>query len=362
MLPADAPRPPPTQEVYRGLLLFAGTVLAVWAFGLILLPFVVPVAWALCLAAVTQRPHAWLRARWGRPRLAAGAMTLATGLVIVAPMVVASLLLLAEARTLDYRGAVEAIEARAPQLDDWLRELGIDLGVLVTNIRDNAPGWVERLVQGPLGRGTLSIVLAPLVFLVFLVLTLVTQYFVYCEGPRLWSMAVEISPLEPRETEKILDRLRRMTSAAIVGGLLIAVLQGALGGLAFVIAGLQSPLLWSFVMACFSLLPFGGTALVWVPAAGYLFVVGETGDGIFLLAFGTLVIGTADNILRPWVLRRTGAEDIHPLLLFFAFLSGIALFGVSGIVFGPLLIALLLTVLEIYRGHTREAAHLGEGA
>ncbi len=344
-----APAPPAQPDVYRALLLFAATVLAIWAFGLILLPFIVPIAWALCLAAVTARPHAWLRARWKRPRLAAGVMTVATGLVIVTPVIVVSLLLLAEARNLDYQSAVDALEAKAPALGEQLKELGIDLDILAGKIKENAPGWAERLVQGPLGRGTLSIMLAPLVFLAFLLLTLVTQYFVYCEGPRLQQLAVELSPLEPSETEQVLDRLRRMTSSAIVGGLLIAALQGALGGMAFVIAGLQNPLLWSLVMACFSLLPFGGTALVWVPASIYLLLTGEVGNGVFLLLFGTFVIGMTDNLLRPWVLRRTGAEDIHPLLLFFAILSGIGLFGMSGIVFGPLLVALLLTVVEIYR-------------
>ena len=163
--------------------------------------------------------------------------------------------------------------------------------------------------------------------------------------------------LEEEDTDRVLDTLRSTTASGIIGGLLVALIQGALGGIMFAIAGIQSPAVWAMVMAGFSLLPFGGTALVWVPAGVYLLFTGEMGGGWFLLIFGTVIVGSADNLLRPWIMTKTGAEDIHPMLLFFAILSGIGLFGVSGIVFGPLLLALLTTMVSIYREHWRSGAH-----
>jgi predicted PurR-regulated permease PerM len=190
---------------------------------------------------------------------------------------------------------------------------------------------------------------------------LVTQYFVYREAPRLRRLVLDLSPLAGPDTDRILHSLRETTSAAILGGVVVAIIQGALGGVAFAVAGIQSPVLWSVVMMGFSLLPFGGTALVWVPAGVYLLATGETGNGWFVLIWGTAVVGTVDNFLRPWVLTKTGAGDLHPMLLFFAILSGIGLFGVSGIVFGPLLLALLITIIQIYREH-REHRDSGEAA
>ncbi len=149
----------------------------------------------------------------------------------------------------------------------------------------------------------------------------------------------------------MLDTLRGTTSAGIIGGLLVALIQGLLGGLMFAVAGIQSPAVWALVMAAFSLLPFGGTALIWAPAGVYLLFTGSTFGGWVVLIFGTVIVGSADNFLRPWVLTKTGADDIHPMLLFFAILSGIGVFGISGIVFGPLLLGLLMTMVQIYREH-----------
>jgi predicted PurR-regulated permease PerM len=339
------------RDVFRGLLLFAATLLVLWGLGLILWPFLVPVAWALCIASVTARAYDALARRLGRPRLAAGVLTVATGLVILLPLGLLIALLLAEARAVDYAAAGESLQRNLPALEGLLARLGVDVTDLGERVGKNAPELVGRLVRGPFARDALSVLFAPLVFLAFLVVTLVTQYFVYRESDRLRALVRDLSPLAPEETDRILATLRSTTSAAVLGGLIVAAVQGALGGIGWAIAGLQSPVLWSLVMTGVSFLPFGGTALVWGPAAAYLFLVGETGNGAFLCAYGILVVGSADNLLRPWVLSRIGDRGVHPLLLFFAILSGIGLFGISGIVFGPLLLALLTASVQIFREH-----------
>src|SRR5206468_4228746 len=110
-------------------------------------------------------------------------------------------------------------------------------------------------------------------------------------------------------------------------------IQGTLGGTAFAVVGVDAPVLWGFVMALLSLLPIGGSAFVWAPTMIYFFVEGPVWKGWFLLVWGVAVIGSSDNLLRPWLMRKAGAAEVHPLLLFFAILSGIGLFGPSGIVF-----------------------------
>jgi predicted PurR-regulated permease PerM len=386
------------RAVYRGLLLFAGTVLAIWAFALILLPFIVPVAWALCIFAVTVKPYRWLAARTRKPRISALILVLGTGCMVLGPMIYIATVFIDQAGRVNFKPTVEKLKAEAPELlaslDKALvyfeRPDGPTKAAVVTEgaagdaaegavaeedaaeedaATKKAPigsveGFVQRtqsslpgLASSVLGWGTvkgaLGFLMTPFFFLFGLVLTLVTQFFLYRESPRLRRMFVEVSPLSEDDTGEVLDTLRGATVSAVVGGLLVAVMQGALGTLMFSIAGIHSPVMWGVVMAAFSLLPFGGTAFVWAPAGLILLVTGSPGAGWFVLIFGAVIVGSADNILRPVVLNRLGGEDvqIHPMLLFFAILSGIGIFGLSGIVFGPLLIALLTTMVRIYRRH-----------
>ncbi len=357
--------------VFRGLLLFAAVTVALWAFWLIFKPFVIPIAWALCLGAVTALPYRWLVQKWKKPRLAAVTMTFAMFVIVLGPLVLLSLMLVQEASQIDFQPLIDEVRVTFPdtygKLTRWLGEVGMiekggqdPLAALNDTIRENVPQLVRAFLSGPLGSGALSLIGAPFLFLFEFVITLVTLYFVYRESGRLRRTIIDISPLSAKETDQVLESLRSTTTAAILGGILVALIQGTLGGIMFAVVGIASPFFWAVVMSFFSLLPFGGTALVWVPAAVYMFLTGETGGGLFMMVFGTVLVGMADNVLRPWILSRTGARDIHAMLLFFAILSGIGLFGISGIVFGPLLLALLTTMVRIYRRHFASSSDTGE--
>jgi len=344
------------RSIYRALLLFGATVLVIWAFGLILWPFIVPIMWALCLAAVTTRVYRALARRTGMPRLSALIMVTTTALTILVPLIVTGALVIDQAENLNFEPALNRLKEHVPdavsRIDDGLDYFQIEkLSVLAKDAKDGVPAFATTVIGGSPLKGALSIVLAPFIFLFGLAITLITQFFLYLEAPRVRSAVIDLSPLALDDTDRILVTLRETTSASVLGGLLVAIIQGALGGIGFAIAGIQSPLVWAFLMMAFSLLPFGGTALVWLPAGVYLIVTGDPGAGWFVLIWGAVIVGSSDNFLRPWILTKTGAGGIHPLLLFFAILSGIGIFGISGIVFGPLLLALLTAVLQIYREH-----------
>lgn len=345
---------------YRALLLLVVTVFAVWAMVRILEPFLLPIAWALCLAAVTAKPYRWLARRLGRPRLAAGIMTIAVCVLVIGPVVLTAILLVEELGQFGFDPLLDVIRTHLPNvqqsLEDFVRSTGLSapdaeqpLREVFENFQNQLPDSAPKVLMGGLASGTFTVLAAPFVFLLGFLLALATLYFVYVDAPRLRALVVDLVPISTGDTDRVLETLRGTTSAAIVGGVLVALIQGALGGAALAIAGFQSVILWSFVMAMFSFLPFGGAALVWVPAGVYLLVTGQTGMGIFVMAWGTVIVGTVDNLLRPWILTKTGAKDIHPLLLFFAILSGLGMFGMSGIVFGPLLLAFLTTIVQIYR-------------
>ena len=291
-------------------------------------------------------------------------MVLLVPVAIFVPMVLVGGMLVEELQAFDAGEVVDHIEAGLqgseagsglrPTLDEAAEFLGYDdFAALNAALKESGRTILQRFVTGSLARGVLNVLFAPIVFLFGFVVMLITLYFVYCESGRIRELVMDLSPFTEVETDRILENLRGTTTAALLGGVLVALIQGALGSIAFAIAGLEAPVLWGLVMAGASLFPFGGTALVWAPAAVYLFVTGATGPGIFLVVWGLLIVGTADNVLRPWILTRTGAHDVHPMMLFFAIMSGIGLFGISGVVFGPLLLALITTVLRLYRDRVR---------
>ena len=142
-----------------------------------------------------------------------------------------------------------------------------------------------------------------------------------------------------------------MVRATIYGGLLIALVQGLIGGIAFWILGIHSPVLWGTAMAFFSFIPVGGTALIWAPASIILFIKGEVVRGVILIIIGVFGIAMVDNLLRPYFI--SSRTKIHPLLLFFAVLGGIQAFGLVGLVVGPLVATLCLTLIEIYAEGTQ---------
>ena len=171
-------------------------------------------------------------------------------------------------------------------------------------------------------------------------------YYLFKDGSGLFKRLKEIVPLPSKEKDLLIQRFKDMIYATIYGGILIAIIQGTLGGLSFWVLGLPSPIFWGAAMALLSFIPIGGTALIWVPTSIILLIGGAVLRGLILLALGVFVISMVDNLLRPFFI--SSKTKIHPLLLFFAVLGGIQAFGLIGLVAGPLIATLFLTMVEIY--------------
>lgn len=191
-------------------------------------------------------------------------------------------------------------------------------------------------------------------FLLQLVVFLMTLYYLLKEGPRLKRGIEKFSPLSASETAEIFDRLVRTISSVMRGALLISLLQGILTALGFAIFGISNSVLWGTIAFLAALLPGIGVAIVFIPAVGYLLVIGHLGAGIGLALFGIIVIGAVDNLLRPYVLG--SRSSIHPLLILLSVFGGLAFFGPAGLFLGPLVISLLLGLLSIYAPGGRNEA------
>lgn len=183
-------------------------------------------------------------------------------------------------------------------------------------------------------------------FLLGVFVTLYLLFYLLRDGDTLLAYVQRAIPLPPEQQQVVAGDFTSTVRGVLKGDLVVAVVQGILGGLIFWGLGIGTPILWGALMAVLSLLPVVGTGLVWVPTAIYLLLTGSLWKGVVLLALGTLVISTVDNVLRPVLVGTDVKMPSYVVLL--SSLGGIAIFGVNGFVIGPLLAVLFLTAWEMY--------------
>jgi predicted PurR-regulated permease PerM len=191
------------------------------------------------------------------------------------------------------------------------------------------------------------------IFMLDLFIVLFVMFFLFRDGEVFVDKIERIMPLKDKYRKHVFKKLNDMAYAVIYGSIIIAVIQGTLGGIGFLIFGLSSPLLWGIVMIFASLIPYVGSSIIWFPAAlilifdGYLNM--ETTliiKGILLMIYGIFVVGTVDNILKPKIIGdRSG---LHPVLVLLGVVGGLALLGFVGIIIGPIILAMLVTFIKIY--------------
>ncbi len=334
----------PAREHVRLAVLALVSALAAYLCWRLLQPFVAPMTWALVLAVVAHPLHEAIarRVRW--PSLAAAAAVVAVTVAIALPATFvvrqAGAEAIASAATLRDLVAGERWKAladrfpRAAAVREWV-EREVDLEAAAekagTQVAAGVGGTLERLVDTALAATVM-------LFLLF---------FFLRDKARILHGVGRLLPLAPRESERVRARVRDTITALVFGSLVVAVVQGTLGGLVFWGLGLPSPLLWGVVMGVLAMLPLLGTALVWLPAAGFLALGGEWDKALLLVAFGVAVIGLVDNLLYPLLVR--GRMRIHAVPAFVAVLGGLFAFGATGVVLGPLILAVALALLDIWQ-------------
>jgi len=182
-------------------------------------------------------------------------------------------------------------------------------------------------------------------FLFRLFLFLYALFYFYLGGGDLLRRMLAYLPMTDEDKTRLADRFLSVTRATIKGTLVIGLVQGTLAGIAFAIAGIDSPLFWGALMILLSTIPGVGTAVVWLPAGVILLASGRTGEAVFLLLFCGLVVSSVDNLMRPKLVGRD--TKMHPLLVLFSTIGGLFLFGVIGFLVGPIVGALFVTVWDI---------------
>lgn len=320
----------------------------------VLLPFLSVLLWAGVFAVVFQPTHQRVLARTPNSPGAAAFYTTALVLfAIILPILAVGLVVSSELHTALLNAPsrlLEVVQHPDPRYAHFvsrvLQLLETRFGIGEDQVREQVQAMATQL-SSVLVQGTMNVLGGLIQFVVALCMILFTLFYCFRDGERMVAVLADWIPLEPVRSRALLARIAELIHASVYGVVVLAAIQGVLGGLAFWALGLPSPLLWALVMSMFATIPMLGTFVVWIPAAIYLAWLGHYGAALGLCLWGGLVIGMSDNLLRPVLVgQRT---QMHELLIFFSVLGGLDAFGILGILMGPVLMALAIALLSAFR-------------
>jgi predicted PurR-regulated permease PerM len=317
----------------------------------ILQPFLRAVAWAVVFAIVFYPVYTFLLRYLRFKALASTATLIIIVLLIVGPFTYLSFMLVDELGNLVQninKGTLDSIvnvfsHSQITRLIDRIQsQFGMqgigNIGALSESIKSLGGSITSSLSSGITNLAGV---------IIDFILMLFALFFFLKDGSGFLPGIRDYLPFSEDDKNRLISRGRDMVISTVYGGVLIAVIQGILGGFAFYFLGIEAPVLWGSAMTVMSFLPLLGTFSIWGPASVYLFIQGSYIRGTILLLYGVLVISMIDNILRPMII--SGRTKMPTLAVFFSVLGGIKLFGIIGFIMGPLVLALFISVFEIFR-------------
>lgn len=321
------------------------------AFVWLLKPFFAAIFWALALAIIFFPLKKWLLAKIGdKPNLASGITLFASVCIVITPLIIITGIAIdqssdilqkiksGELRPEDY---VDKVQEQIPHAEKLLNRFGLSIESIESTVRDGIREVAKTMAKNSflIGQSTLNFVLN---FGVMLYLA----FFLLRDGDYIARILFKALPFGDRREKLLFQKFAEVTRATVKGNLVVAIVQGAIGGIAFALLGITGAALWALIMAIASMVPVVGSGIVWGPVVIYLLALGDTTKALVLLFVGALVIGTVDNILRPMLVGRDTKMPDYVVLL--STLSGIAMLGLSGFAIGPLIAALFFASWAIF--------------
>lgn len=320
-----------------------------WAAFYLFKPFLSAIIVAAILAATFHEYYEHLSKKTRKPHLSSMLTCFMVLFIIVLPTIIIIGLLANEINGIYHKlvigdhfyqnkilGSVESfrnsIFAQTMNLDKFLDQSQINKSI--ESISSGVFSLIQAIYQNVIAS-------AIWIFVMFFSL-----YYFLVESKAIMERIMYLSPLKDEYEKLLITKFKSMVRATLKGTIIVAFVQGILGGIMFAIAGVPSFVIWGIIMTVLSMIPVLGSGFVWAPVGVIMLLTGNIWQGIFILAFGGLVISFIDNVLRP---KLVGSDtEIHPLLVFFATLGGIISFGIIGFVVGPVVMALFLALWEIY--------------
>jgi predicted PurR-regulated permease PerM len=314
---------------------------------LITLPFLPALAWALALAIVGHPVHAWLSRKLPNENIAAVITVMLVVVILVLPGLVLIQQVIQKAvegfeswqvqiSSGNWRNILQDVPGAVPALD-WI--LGrTDLGRQLGSAGEALARWVPTALSG---FGWMTVQLLVMLFALF---------FFFRDARECIETVRSLVPLSRGEARRVLDRIYETILVTVHARVLMGTLQGMLSALMFWILGIPGVLLWGSVMVIASIIPVLGSFIVWIPAAIWLLVTGHWIKAIILIAWGSVVVGMVDNIVYPMVVGQR--MRLHTLVIFVAIVGGLAAFGMSGLILGPVAVAIAVALIDIWKRRT----------
>jgi predicted PurR-regulated permease PerM len=331
----------------QAMVLLGAAAIGLYVCYLLVQPFLPALAWGVALAVVGYPLHRFIRRRLPHATAAAIVTVLMIAVVIIGPIVFVTHQLVRQAartvsfvqETLDSGAWREAIEGR-PRLASMVE--WVEGAISLDDVTSQLGRFLEQL--GP------AVVTGSLVAVMQLLITLLVLFYFFRDTRDLKADARSFIPLSDREIDGLFQRVADTIHATIFGSLVVAAVQGFMGGVMFWLVGLPAPILWGAVMAVLATIPVTGTFLVWAPAAAYLAFTGAWGKALILAGWGSLAIGLIDNLLYPALVGKR--LRFHPLPVFFSIVGGLWVFGTAGLVLGPVALSVTAALLDVLRHRT----------
>jgi predicted PurR-regulated permease PerM len=349
-----------TQEKLRGALFYGIVAILAYLVFRVFEPFLAALAWAVILVVLFFPVYERLRKRWGMTT-AAVVSTISVTLILIVPTIFIMIAFV--------RQGVDAVQSIQIEVAGghfrWVNDVwaGIvarfpeaestDLGSTLRQYGEQIATYVASQI-GAVLRHTAT-------FVFHLSVTVLAMFYLFRDGPSLVARLRELLPFEDVHRNRMIQESRDLIFASITSSLVAAAAHGLLGGLAFGITGIGAPVFWGVMMGFFSLVPVVGSALIWVPAAISLMLGGHILQGIILALICSVIVGLIDNIIRPWMI--SGRAEMGGLVVFISVLGGISVFGMLGVVLGPIVVATAASLLDLYvpSGPGRNRASNGSG-
>lgn len=339
---------------YLSISLFLAVAAAIfYLFYRLLAPFFAPLMWAVVFAILFHPLYTRLLKKVKRPGLASMLILILIIVVIIGPVALLSVMLVEQAASAVQRvtemrqnGEMDNLWSQiAPWWDGIVARLSPYVDVQQLDLRaisENAVSWLGGFFVNQTSWIIANVSKAIFYFL----LMLFTLYYLLKDGVTLVGRIGALMPLERSRTDAMLKELKGIISSTMISGIVIALIQGAVGGIMFALIGIPSALFWGAIMAFLSVIPLLGAFIIYVPAGIILIINGDVVQGCIIIGVGTLIVSQIDNFLRPYMVA--GGTNMHPLMLFLSMTGGIALLGIEGLIAGPLVAAAFVTILEVF--------------
>ena len=337
--------------------LLVATLIGLYICYLLLQPFIAALTWALAIAVLITPAHHAIESRLRYPSLAATISVILLVLLVMVPLSWVGQRLLEELSNglvLVQEHVATGHLLHALKAAPWLERVAsaIEQRADFASILSSATTWLTNQAA--------SIVRQSLSHLLTALLTFYLLFYFLRDRREVLHHARLLSPLTDAETDRLFAKVSDTIHGVIFGTVIAAGVQGLLGGMAFWLLGLSNPLLWGMLMGLLAIIPVLGAFVVWVPAAAYLALAGEWGKAALLSAWGGIVVGGVDNILHP--VLAGGRVRMHTIAMFIAIVGGLIVFGPSGLLLGPLAVAITMSLLEVWRARIqRERPALKQG-